>query len=383
MKKLSCALLLGAAFAFSAQAADTAPRWPDFPAPIKNGAGARIGATVYAGLGSAGKAWYALDTAKPGAPWVALAPFPDAARDAASAVAINGLVYIFGGSGKNAPEDKALTVFDTAYVYDPAANSWRQLPTRAPLGIFTASVVSVDQRNIVFFGGVNKAIFDGYFQDYAVGAADNKERQAVVAGHYFDQRPQDYLWTAQVMSYNPQTNQWRNLGTDPQLPTVGAGVAVHGQLVTMVNGEIKPGLRSPNVKEVSVDGDKLTWKQGGKLPAPPGAARQEGVAGSFAGYSNNVLLVAGGANFPGAWQQFDAGQNYAHKGLKKTWRDDIYARRDGKWWHAGKLPAGMGYGTGIQLDDGVLLIGGELDGGAASKDVFLLQWDGKAVRLVH
>ena len=383
MKKLSCALLLGAAFAFSAQAADTAPRWPDFPAPIKNGAGARIGATVYAGLGSAGKAWYALDTGKPGAPWVALAPFPDAARDAASAVAINGLVYIFGGSGKNAPDDKALTVFDTAYVYDPAANSWRQLPTRAPLGIFTASVVSVDQRNIVFFGGVNKAIFDGYFQDYAVGAADNKERQAVVAGHYFDQRPQDYLWTAQVMSYNPQTNQWRNLGTDPQLPTVGAGVAVHGQLVTMVNGEIKPGLRSPNVKEVSIDGDKLTWKQGGKLPAPPGAARQEGVAGSFAGYSNNVLLVAGGANFPGAWQQFDAGQNYAHKGLKKTWRDDIYARRDGKWWHAGKLPAGMGYGTGIQLDDGVLLIGGELDGGAASKDVFLLQWDGKAVRLVH
>lgn len=383
MKKLSCALLLGAAFAFSAQAADTAPRWPDFPAPIKNGAGARIGATVYAGLGSAGKAWYALDTGKPGAPWVALAPFPDAARDAASAVAINGLVYIFGGSGKNAPDDKALTVFDTAYVYDPAANSWRQLPTRAPLGIFTASVVSVDQRNIVFFGGVNKAIFDGYFQDYAVGAADNKERQAAVAGHYFDQRPQDYLWTAQVMSYNPQTNQWRNLGTDPQLPTVGAGVAVHGQLVTMVNGEIKPGLRSPNVKEVSIDGDKLTWKQGGKLPAPPGAARQEGVAGSFAGYSNNVLLVAGGANFPGAWQQFDAGQNYAHKGLKKTWRDDIYARRDGKWWHAGKLPAGMGYGTGIQLDDGVLLIGGELDGGAASKDVFLLQWDGKAVRLVH
>ena len=382
MKKLSCALLLCCAFS-SVQAADAAPRWPDFPAPIKNGAGARIGATVYAGLGSAGKAWYALDTGTPGASWVALAPFPDAARDAANAVAINGLIYLFGGSGKNALEDKALTVFDTAYVYDPAANSWRQLPTRAPLGIFTASVVSVDQQNIVFFGGVNKAIFDGYFQDYAVGAADNKERQAVVAGHYFDQRPQDYLWTAQVMSYNPQTNQWRNLGTDPQLPTVGAGVAVHGKVVTMVNGEIKPGLRSPQVKEVAIDGDKLTWKQGGKLPAPPGAARQEGVAGSFAGYSNNVLLVAGGANFPGAWQQYDAGQNYAHKGLKKTWRDDIYARRDGKWSHAGKLPAGLGYGTGVQLDDGVLVIGGELDGGAASKDVFLLQWDGKAVQILH
>lgn len=382
MKKLSCALLLCCAFS-SVQAADPAPRWADFPAPIKNGAGARIGATVYAGLGSAGKAWYALDTSKPGAPWVALAPFPDAARDAANAVAIQGLVYVFGGSGKNAPDDKALTVFDTAYVYDPAANTWRQLPTRAPLGIFTASVVSVDQQNIVFFGGVNKAIFDGYFQDYAVGAADSKERQAVVAGHYFDQRPQDYLWTAQVMSYNPQTNQWRNLGADPQLPTVGAGVAVHGNVLTMVNGEIKPGLRSPNVKEVSIDGDKLTWKQGGKLPAPPGATRQEGVAGSFAGYSGKVLLVAGGANFPGAWQQFDAGQNYAHKGLKKTWRDDIYARRDGKWSHVGKLPAGMGYGTGIQLDDGVLVIGGELDGGAASKDVFLLQWDGKAVHILH
>lgn len=385
MKNFSCAVFVSLAVlsTSAAHAAEPAKRWPDFPAPIKNGAGARLGATIYAGLGSAGKAWYALDTSKPGAQWVALAPFPDAPRDAASAVVVNGLVYLFGGSGKNAPEDKALTVFDTGYVYDPAANNWRRLPTRAPLGIFTASAVSVDQRNIVFFGGVNKAIFDGYFQDYAVGAADDKERQAVVAGHYFDQRPQDYLWTAQVMSYNPASNQWRNLGTDPQLPTVGAGVAVRGNLVTMVNGEIKPGLRSPQVKEVRIDGDTLLWQQGGSLPAPPGAARQEGIAGAFAGYSNTVLLVAGGANFPGAWQQFDGGQNYAHKGLKKTWRDDIYARSNGAWSHAGKLPHGLGYGTGIEIDGGVLVIGGELDGGAASKDVFLLTWDGKAARIVR
>lgn len=367
----------------STSAAHAAGRWPEFPAPLKNGAAARIGNMVYAGLGSSGKAWYAFDTTRPGAQWVALAPFPDMPRDAASAVAVNGMVYLFGGSGKAAASDAALQIFDTAYVYDPAANRWSQLPTRAPLGGLSASVVTLDQQNILFFGGVNKAIFDGYFQDYAVGAAGSKELQATVGERYFDQRPQDYLWNRQVLSYNPASNRWRNLGSDPQLPTVGAGVAVKGMQVTIVNGEIKPGLRSPLVKQVEVNGEQLTWRQGSALPAPPGAQRQEGVAGAFAGYSGNVLLVAGGANFPGAWQQFDAGRNYAHQGLKKTWRDEIYALRDGAWSYAGKLPAALGYGSAVQLDDGVLVIGGELEGGTASRAVFLLQWDGKAARVTN
>jgi N-acetylneuraminate epimerase len=358
-------------------------RYAELPVAIKNGAGAKIGDTIYAGLGSAGKAWYSLDTSKAGAQWTALAEFPDAPRDAANTVAVGGQIYVFAGSGKLNPADKALQIFDTAYKYDPATNSWSKLPTRTPMGGLAAASVSLDQQNILFFGGVNKAIFDGYFQDYFVTAGDSKDAQADVATRYFDQRPQDYLWTAQVLSYNPAQNKWRNLGIDPNTPTVGSALAVKGNLVNIINGEIKPGLRSPMAKSLNVDGDKLTWKKSSHLPAAPGEAEQEGVAGGFAGYSNNALLVAGGANFPGSWKQFNAGQNYAHKGLKKTWRDEIYAEVKGKWLVAGKLPAAMGYGNYFQLDEGVLVVGGELQGGAASKDVFLLKWNGKSVDIVR
>lgn len=357
-------------------------RWPDLPVGAKQTAGARVGQIVYAGLGSAGKAWWGLDLSKSGAQWMPLADFPDQPRDGARAVAVGGQVYVFAGQGKATQTDQALMMFDSAYGYDPATNRWTKLPTRMPLGGLASAVVSLDDREVLFFGGVNKAIFDGYFQDYYVAAGGDAARQEAVAAAYFDQRPQDYLFTAQVLSYAPATNKWRNLGLDPGLPTAGAGVAVSGRLIDLVSGEIKPGLRSPEVKSIHVVGGALSW-QSANLPAPSAGVAQDGLAGAYAGYSGKVLLAAGGTNFPGSWKQFLAGQNFAHKGLKKVWHDEIYARLDGAWRVVGRLPQAQAYGAYVQTDDGLLIIGGELQDGAVSKAVFELRWNGKGVEVVR
>jgi N-acetylneuraminate epimerase len=251
------------------------------------------------------------------------------------------------------------------------------------MGGLAAAATTLDRQTIVFFGGVNKAIFDAYFVDHVNAGETGKAMQDQVEHRYFSQRPQDYLFTAQVLSYNPASNQWRNLGIDPHPVTVGASLAVQANKVTLIGGEIKPGLRSPNVKSVTLSGEQLHWDELSLMPAAPGETAQEGIAGSFAGYSDGVLLAAGGANFPGAWKQFIGGQLFAHKGLSKTWRADIYADIKGKWTVVGKLPAPMGYGSYVQLDDGVLVIGGELQGGSGSKDVFLMKWNGKSVDIVR
>lgn len=379
-KTLAQTLAVAALSLFSS--AHAGERWADFPVAAKSTAAVRIGSTVYAGLGTAGKGWYALDASKPGAPWTPLADFPDVQRDDARAVAVNGQIYVFAGSGKLNPTDKALVIFDTAWRYDPATNAWSKLPTRSPMGLLATGAVTLDQKNILFFGGVNKSVFEGYFQDYFVSAGDDKAKQDGVAAAYFDQRPQDYLFTAQVLSYDVTTNKWRNVATDPGLPTIGTGVAVKGQQISLINGEIKPGLRSPEVKTITVTGDKLSWSTQ-KLVPPAGVETQDGVAGAYAGYSNNALLVAGGANFPGSWAQFNAGQLWAHKGLKKTWHDQIYAQVNGKWATAGKLPQPLGYSAHVQLDDSLLIIGGEMQGGAPTKDVLELRWNGKTVDIVR
>lgn len=112
----------------------------------------------------------------------------------------------------------------------------------------------------------------------------------------------------------------------------------------------------------------LDWK-----PLPPIPDR-EGFAGSYAGGSKDALLVAGGANFP---------DKRPWEGGTKIWYDCVFVLERGAaaWREAGKLPAAGGYGVSVQLDDGVLFIGG----GDAKRNfsaVWLARWDGRAVSFV-
>ncbi len=110
----------------------------------------------------------------------------------------------------------------------------------------------------------------------------------------------------------------------------------------------------------------LDWKT---LPAIPD---REGFAGSFAGASGGALLVAGGANFP---------DKRPWEGGTKIWYDRVFALEPGAraWRDAGKLPAANGYGASVQLDDGVLFIGGG-DAKRNFAEVWLARWDGRAVK---
>jgi N-acetylneuraminate epimerase len=104
----------------------------------------------------------------------------------------------------------------------------------------------------------------------------------------------------------------------------------------------------------------LNWKQLPALPDPVG------FAAPFAGVSADVLIVAGGANFPGAlpWE-----------GGKKIWYDSIYVlpKPDGEWLTGFKLPRPLGYGVSVSTRAGVLCAGGS-DAQRHFRDVFRLSW---------
>ena len=104
----------------------------------------------------------------------------------------------------------------------------------------------------------------------------------------------------------------------------------------------------------------LIWSQ---LPPLPDAL---GVAGPFAGVSGGVLLVGGGANFPGKmpWE-----------GGKKVWHDEVYALVDAKssWKLVGKLPHPLAYGVSITTPAGVVCIGGS-DADRHYSEVFRLSY---------
>lgn len=112
----------------------------------------------------------------------------------------------------------------------------------------------------------------------------------------------------------------------------------------------------------------LQWKVAGTLPALNGHETALGVAGPVAGVHNNVLIVAGGANFPDA-MPWDGG-------TKKYYSDAYVFKRSGdslvhhkKLW----LPFSIAYAAVCATTEGILVAGGENEIGLTNK-VFFLQW---------
>jgi N-acetylneuraminic acid mutarotase len=86
-----------------------------------------------------------------------------------------------------------------------------------------------------------------------------------------------------------------------------------------------------------------------RLPETPNAP---GCGGAFVGTSGDLLLCGGGSNYPDkpAWE-----------GGVKTWHDTVYSltsTRSKKWATIGKLPRPCGYGVGVSIRQGLLMIGG-------------------------
>lgn len=106
-----------------------------------------------------------------------------------------------------------------------------------------------------------------------------------------------------------------------------------------------------------------------RLPTLPD---KEGFAGCFAGVSNGVLLVAGGANFP---------DKKPWEGGRKVWYDTIFAldRPDGSWRIAGRLPRPLGYGVSVTQGQRVVCVGGS-DADRHHAEAFRLDWQGGRVR---
>ena len=108
------------------------------------------------------------------------------------------------------------------------------------------------------------------------------------------------------------------------------------------------------------------WRPLPDLPEPIG------VAGPYAGISNDALIVAGGAHFP--VPLFEGGE--------KVRVDDVYVLQkdvnDVFIWHTGrKLDKPLAYGSSVTTDQGVICIGG-CDANNFCSDVFSLTWvDGK------
>ncbi len=124
---------------------------------------------------------------------------------------------------------------------------------------------------------------------------------------------------------------------------------------------------------------QIEWSNLTQLPPANGNTIQPGVAGAFIGVHNDVLLIAGGANFPNgpAWE---GGTKVYHKAIYILQKKGI----DNYSWLTKKefnLPEKIAYGLSIPTENGLICLGG-MDGTKLSKKAFLIKWDNIAEEII-
>ncbi len=96
-----------------------------------------------------------------------------------------------------------------------------------------------------------------------------------------------------------------------------------------------------------------------------------GVSAPFTAVVDDVLIVAGGCNFP---------EKPPYEGGKKVFYNNIYCLNlagddaDATWIDAGEMPQPNAYGSAVAVDGGMLCIGGQNETGALT-DVLMIRYD--------
>ncbi len=115
----------------------------------------------------------------------------------------------------------------------------------------------------------------------------------------------------------------------------------------------------------------IKWKIAAELPSSNGQSKSLGFAGAINGVSNNVFIIAGGANFP---------DGLPWEGGKKYYSDEIFVlQKEGKSFVWNKkvktiLPEPIAYCGVTSTEKGIVYAGGENENGIYDK-AFIINWN--------
>lgn len=220
---------------------------PSLPHALDNMAGAVVGHILYVvGGNCAGVATqrvWSLDlknTAKEG--WKEEPSIPGIARVQPIAAALAGdLLGVWGGFAPKT-DSKAAQLAMNGASYNAGCGTWTALPVPTDaLGeeVFTggATAIATPQKGVVVVGGVNKDVFL---------AAINKLPEG-----YLLHEPEWYRFNSRVLCYRDGT--WTQLLQHLSVARAGCALAYWDGWVYVVGGELKPGIRTPEIVRFRVD----------------------------------------------------------------------------------------------------------------------------------
>lgn len=245
---------------------------PDLPVKLDNMGGAVMDTMLYVLGGNAdGKPSnrvFLLDFTNLQQEWIELPPFPGEPRvQPVCAVMKNEdgekSLYIWGGFATTYSGSEP-SVSLGGYRYSFRKGEWIELssPKIGEEEIFLGggAVTPINDTLAIFTGGVNGDIFLKALQREAMLKKAISQNDTIAqnqlrteAKDYMLQNPEWYKFNSRILAYNSVKNNWRELVVTTSTARAGASLLYHNGILYSVGGELKPGVRSPEVVAVKID----------------------------------------------------------------------------------------------------------------------------------
>lgn len=250
----------------------TAERWPSLPVTADNTSTAAIRTKIYVAgghiNGKPGNALFCLDTDSLENGWKELPPMPGAARVQPVAIAQQtpeGMQLFVAGGFQPVQGDEPPVVSADVIAYNPATESWKTvaplmpLPGNEPRTVTGGCGVALGDSLLLFAGGVNyERFFTALNRDRLKRIAAEKgdtagaDSLAQAGKAYMLQPPEWYKFNTELITYHTFTGEWKSLGHGEQAARAGAGAVLHNRTLILINGELKPGIRTPQVNKTGL-----------------------------------------------------------------------------------------------------------------------------------
>jgi N-acetylneuraminic acid mutarotase len=217
--------------------------------------------------------FWALDLSKRGRPaefrWKLLPPWPGPPRvlpvAAAQRTSAGDSFFLFSGRVPHA--GKPTQILTDAYVFEPKKNAWRMLPPSGGgkgVSLMAGTAAAVGDDEVLLFGGDRGELFleleahDLAIDDLrkklaAAHATDDAALQGAIDRHLSAKRKiyeRHPGFGREVFSFDTRRETWRVVQRSPIPPQVTTTAVTWGDAVVIPSGEIRPGVRTPNVVRV-------------------------------------------------------------------------------------------------------------------------------------
>lgn len=241
---------------------------PDLPRPLTNFAFAKVDDYLYVagGIeelgGASSRVFWRLNLALADplqAKWEELDSWPGPPRAfAVGAGQSNGVqhcFYLF--SGRNVQPGEEVEILQDGYVYDPSLRSWRQIGTPESFPVMAGTAFPVGTAGIAFSSGADGRLM--LQENQLKKKIDQLKSSANPAA--LKEAEQDLLthlnehpgFGNQLRLYNTITDQIKVVDELPGTGQVTTAAVQWGSHIIIPSGEIRPGVRTPQVLRISID----------------------------------------------------------------------------------------------------------------------------------